>query len=277
MNTKRSVAFLKVLMRDVISLFANPTYLLRKNNVIPWDFDFRKIEVELTSYCSMACFNCNRSIRQAPCKEYITCEQIEKFISESIARNWKWKTIGITGGEPTLHPYFFEILDLFKRYKAFYPHCHFLLFTNGCGKRTREVLSKLPVWVKVINSEKKSNANVFCSYNVAPVDVDDFHGKDFSQGCRIVHCCGMGLTRYGFYPCGPGASLDRVFGFDIGIKTLNLLDEHQLRTQLSVLCRYCGHFKENYHCQSITEEHMSESWEQAYKEYETKKPLLYLY
>jgi hypothetical protein len=251
--------------------------LLRKKNIIPWNPDVQKVEIELTSYCSMACYNCNRSVRQAPSREYITVEQIKKFVDESISKNWRWRSIGLTGGEPTLHPHFFEVINVIERYKEFHPSCRIILFTNGYRKDLKDIVSRVPQWVTVLSSDKVSNSNKFCSYNVAPIDLDDFKDKKFSQGCRIVDVCGLGFTRYGFYPCGPGASIDRVFGFDIGIKDLQLVDEQKLREQLNTLCMYCGHFKENYRSEVVSEEAISSTWSKAYEEYESQKPSLELY
>jgi hypothetical protein len=272
-----SVFLLKLLVKYTISLFINPKFLLRKTNVIPWDPNVQKVEIELTSYCTLACHNCNRSVPQAPCQEYVTVEQIKKFVDESISKKWRWKSIGLTGGEPTLHPYFFDVIDVLQRYKEFHPRCRVILFTNGYRKDLQHILSRLPEWITVLNSEKVSNSNKFCSYNVAPIDLDEFKDKEFSQGCRIVDYCGLGFSRYGFYPCGPGASLDRVFGFDIGLKNLQLVDEKNLREQLTTLCKYCGHFKDNYRSEVVSEEMISSTWTKAYEEYESQKPSLILY
>ena len=121
------------------------------------------------------------------------------------------------------------------------------------------------------------NLNDFVSYNVAPIDLPEYQKKDFSRGCWITNICGLGLTRYGFYPCGAGASLDRVFGFDIGVKSLNEMDISRMQNLLPRLCQLCGHFKENYETKLISDEEISETWKQAYQQYRVKKPWLSLY
>ena len=77
--------------------------------------------------------------------------------------------------------------------------------------------------------------------------------------------------------CGAGASVDRVFGFDIGQKGLSSVNDTILKNQLKLLCRYCGHYKENFGTDIISKEKMSASWKKAYEEYTIAEPKLSLY
>ena len=54
------------------------------------------IEIDITYACSLACYNCNRSVRQAPSAEGLSTDQIKKFVDESIGSNKKWKTLRIS-------------------------------------------------------------------------------------------------------------------------------------------------------------------------------------
>ncbi len=242
-----------------------------------WITNVAEVEIEITSYCNLACFNCNRSIRQAPTDECMSVSQIEKFVSESLALGWEWKQITLIGGEPTLHKQFWKILAVLERYKSAYPKCVIEVSTNGYGDRVRRVLAELPDWVQVDNSRKTSNEQNFDSYNIAPVDLPEMKNADFSRGCWITSQCGIGLTGNGYYPCGPGASVDRVFGFDIGLQQLSDIRPEALIHQLSVLCRNCGHFKANYGADSVQEEAISPTWKRAYAAYKENKPKLTKY
>jgi sulfatase maturation enzyme AslB (radical SAM superfamily) len=207
----------------------------------------------------------------------MSLKQIDKFVNESIELNWEWQAIHILGGEPTLHPQFFKLLDIIKRYKDFNPNCYIELWTNGCGEKVNKILSKLPPWIKEVSSEKTSNdVKKFHSYNIAPIDLKKYKKADFTKGCWITEICGIGLTRYGYYPCGAGAAVDRIFGFNIGIKTLLEVNDINLRCQLNLLCRYCGHFKEPPKA-LLVEEKMSASWIKAYDNYKKKIPEMSLY
>jgi hypothetical protein len=242
-----------------------------------WTTNLAEVEIEITSFCNLACFNCNRSVRQAPTTESMSLSQIEKFVSESLNMNWEWKQVTLIGGEPTLHPQFWEILAAIKIYKSAHPDCNVEVCTNGYGPRVQHVLAQIPSWVTVDNSGKQSNKHKFSSYNVAPIDVPQFKNADFSGGCWITSECGLGLTRNGYYPCGAGGSVDRVFGFDVGLKELTLVNSDSTVRQLAELCGHCGHFKENYGAQPIEEELMSVTWQRAYAAYKHNKPTLSSY
>jgi len=248
---------------------------------LPWKTSKDSMQLELTSFCNLSCPNCERSIGLAPCKEYMSLEQIDKFINESIDLNLKWKALHLIGGEPTLHPQFFNVLDIIKRYKDINPNCFIVVWTNGYGERVNKILSRLPPWIKIENSKKDPKiVPNFMSYNIAPIDLKEYKNANFSKGCCVTEICGTSLTRYGYYPCGPGATVDRVFGFDVGIKKISDLKDIELKNQMSLLCRYCGYFKysEDFMKKNlVSEQKTSASWIKAYENYKTKKPELSLY
>lgn len=239
-----------------------------------------RIGLEITTACNLNCYNCESSSRQGPSNEYMSLQQIDKFVNESIELKWRWKMIDLRGGEPTLHPDFFGILEMIKKYKTFYPECRVIITTNAFGNKTKEILGKVPDWVIpdcILNKYSGRNAsNIYSSYNVAPIDLCMFrHSADFTKGCWRTEYCGLGLSRYGFYSCCPGASVDRIFAFDIGIKRLSLVDNESLLKQMNMLCRYCGHYKEPN--ERVFTEKMSKSWTAAYEKYNKDKPVISLY
>jgi hypothetical protein len=255
--------------------------ILKTKIGLPWKTSMDSIQLDLTSFCNLNCPNCERSMGQAPCKEYISLEQIKKFIKESKELKSKWKAISLIGGEPTLHPQFFEALNIIKQYKDINPSCFIIVWTNGYGNRVNKILSKLPPWVRVENSNKDPKIiPKFVSYNIAPIDLKKYKNANFAKGCHITQICSLCLTRYGYYACGPGAAVDRVFGFDIGIKKLSEVTDEKLKNQMKILCKYCGHFKATEIISSknrISEEIMSTSWKKAYENYSRNKPNLSLY
>jgi hypothetical protein len=235
--------------------------------------------IDITTACNLRCFNCQASVRQAPANDIMSVEQIEKFVNEAIELKYYWNRVSLFGGEPTLHPQFFEILGVLKRYKDFNPDSLIDVVSNGAGDKVKSVLAKLPDWVSVECSEKeeKEESFPFGTYNVAPIDTLAYRFlSDFSKGCPIVALCyGLELSRYGYYPSSPCMHVDRVFGFDIGIKKLSQVNEQALRAQMKILCRYCGWFKKS--TDIILTERMSPSWKKAYAEYKKQKPKLSLY
>jgi len=215
----------------------------------------------------------------------MSLEQIREFIKESIDLKWQWELICLRGGEPTLHPEFFSILEIIWQYKRLYPKCEIHITSNAFGNKVNEVLSKLPGWV-IVNADLAPDSPprysgrdaslVYGSYNVAPIDLNSFkHSADFTKGCWRIEGDGQGLSRYGYYPCNPGINVDRVFGFDIGIKKLADVNANSLQRQMDMLCRYCGHYK--VPPELILKEKMSISWINAYEKYKKDKPRLSLY
>ncbi len=234
----------------------------------------RVIGLEFISNCTLRCDNCEASCAQAPSDESLSLGQIEKFVSELIALKWKCDMIKVRGGEPTLHAHFFKALDILNKYKKIHSGCVILIQTNGHGKATKEILSRLPAWVEVDNSHKEKGAIPnFSGYNIAPVDSPAYRlFADFEKGCERTSICNMALSRYGYYPCSPGANVDRIFGLDIGIKELAKVSPAALKRQLAVLCKYCGHYKKPN--EVLIGKKSSITWQKAYGRYMQKRPKL---
>jgi hypothetical protein len=220
----------------------------------------------------------------------MSIDQLQRFVLESIELGWHWDVITLLGGEPTLHPQFSKLFEVLARYREFAPACDFRLYTNGFGPAVNNALACVPPWVRVGNSEKSPTVPpLFSAYNLAPVDFPDDADEDFSRGCSITKICGVGLTRYGYYPCGAGASVDRVFGLDIGIKKLENVTPEAMVNQLKTLCSLCGHFRDfdngflvqiqkpGSQSDWIRESAISPRWAAAYMAYKESPPQLTKY
>ncbi len=274
-----------------------------------WVTDLRSVEIEICTNCNLRCVNCDRSVRQAPSNEHMSVVQVRKFVDESIALNWRWAQITLLGGEPTLHPHFDQIVGTLAVYHAHEPSTAFRVLSNGYGERVNAVLGSLPQWIACVVTHKDPRVRpTFSPVNLAPRDAAGAETADFSTGCSITELSGLGLSRYGYYPCGPGASIDRVFGFDIGIKSLSEVTPERLKAQLRLLCGFCGHFT-HFDVPSLeariahnerrfpdgmgeaarvillrevtdvwtSQEVISPSWKDAYEEYRKARPLLSTY
>ena len=278
----RKLSFLNYIAywQGIFKLYRSFDINYKKNKNLPFFIHKNKIELEIITKCSMKCYHCDRSCRQAPSDEYMTLDQIKYFIDESIKTNNKWLFIVLIGGEPTLHPNIYEICDLFIDYKLKHsPNTKITISTNGVTTETKEVLANLPDIIHHENSSKTSIKNtLFYTFNIAPVDLEKYSNAetDFSKGCKTVSTAGSALTRYGYYSCGAAASIDRVLGLDIGIKSFNQITEEKFRTQLSLLCGYCGFFESKIMDESELKA-VSPSWQKAYSDYAKKKPELSLY
>jgi len=242
--------------------------------VLPWSPNLARVEIEITSACNLRCLNCNRATSLAPSQAAMTVPQIERFVGESLDLGWRWRRIGLTGGEPTLHPELLRMVGVIERYKREYPSCEVAVVTNGHGRAARDVLSGLPPWIVVKDSAKTGEPLEFEPFNQAPIDVPEARGMRFSLGCSITEVCGIGLSRHGFYPCGPSAAIDRVFGMDLGIKSLSAVSAKRSRAQMAALCGLCGHFLNNYGAPKTSRQHTSASWQAAVRAYGDHPPSL---
>ena len=233
-----------------------------------------RLEIELTTDCNLKCINCDRSCRQAPSTENISYEQIKRFVKDSLDNNHFWYVIKLAGGEPTLHPDFSAILSELRRYKEHFPQTKLWVNSNGFGERTRQKLKWASYFDNVhINSSNKTTAMVshHDSYNLAPRDFNVL-----APPCHRPWDCGLGLSRYGFFPCGAGAAIARVFGMDIGIKSIQGLTHKAVLEQLLWLCPFCGYSPTKIKEFNVAGEPMSKSWFHAYKEYKKNPPKLSL-
>lgn len=262
-----------------------------KDHRIDFIPNLNKIELDITYACDLKCTGCNRSCPQAPSKnDHMTLDQIGRFIEESNAMDREWELINIMGGEPTLHPDFLEIIELIQNeyINKFSPNTVLQITSNGYSPRTKELLKNLPVSKNIVidhYSFKDSKETIyFTPFNKAPVDIEEYRDMDFTKGCWVTSYCGIGLNKYGYYPCGVAGSMDRVMGYDVGIKTLRDITLEKMKILLARFCKYCGNMIEcdvnmgNFipRCEkrAFSENVVTSSWESFYQKYQEKKPIL---
>ncbi|MCP3683486.1 MAG: radical SAM protein [bacterium] len=215
-----------------------------------------KVQLEITTDCNLKCHNCDRCCGVAPSDESMGIEQIWKFVEESLQLKKRWARIDILGGEPTMYPHLDQLWVFLKLYKDKYPSCRIRFSTNGLQPVT------VPKWVDVRNSKKKKRLQAHTAFNSAPID----NGEKETNCCSVPWRCGLSLSKYGYFLCGAGASIARVFGLDIGIKHLRNVRPQGILEQINLLCRLCGHSQvESRHI--ATEQEISPTWEKAIKGY----------
>ena len=221
-----------------------------------------KVQLEITSACNLKCHNCDRSCGQAPSEEQMDVEDIKSFLLDIDHYEWKWDRIDILGGEPSLHPKLYKIFRLLVAYKIYNPKCKFRYTTNGVGPLAELAEMMVPRWTSVRNSKKDKKKHSFVAYNLAPCDF----GYDDPPVCDIPWRCGLALTKNGYYLCGAGAAIDRVFQFGIGIEKLGDVSVQTLAEQSKILCRLCGHAPTPVRKRTDKEE-ISKTLAKAYENY----------
>jgi len=236
-------------------------FLTFKNDFLI-DSLLNNIQLELTSYCQLKCFNCDRNCGVVNKQEYLPISKLWNFVEASIIKKKKWNRIDLIGGEPTYYPHFKEMFDIIKIYKNKYPKTVIRFSTNGLGEFVKNKLKEIPDWVVIRNSNKKSKNNKFDSYNSAPIDF----GEKYPKACSIPWRCGIALNKRGYFLCGAGASVDKVFNLNSAINSFDYLTIENLLVQIPKLCKYCGHSN----CKSkelVCVPKISKSWKKALSEF----------
>lgn len=82
--------------------------------------------IEVTDRCNLTCPTCYASSSPTHGR-HRTLEEIEYMLDVVVASEGKPDVVQISGGEPTIHPQFFEILDIAKTK----PFKHLMVNTNG--------------------------------------------------------------------------------------------------------------------------------------------------
>jgi hypothetical protein len=228
-----------------------------------------RIEIDITFSCNLRCLNCDRSCSQAPDERRMDVAQIARFIEESLATAKEWSKISLMGGEPFLHPQVHEIMELLLAFRTRHsPGTMLEIATNGHGVAVRKAISMAPEGFFIRDSAKTSPIQEdFEPFSIAPCDRLRYRSADFRNACWITAEVGIGLNRFGFYQCAVAGGIDRVLGFDIGLKRLpegqgDLLDLKR------GLCRYCGHFnnpRQRQNRSGLRTEPRSKSWREAYR------------
>jgi len=168
------------------------------------------IEMEITLRCNAKCPSCSR---HCPYLDYghesdVTMDQVARFTEEVKAYSidhTRIDIIHIMGGEPTLHPLFNAIVTELQERLLGPGHIRRLqVVTNGIIP----VASWLNVAVSVSRPEEKGPKHR-CML-VAPYDT----GQQLKTKCPVPGDCGVSFGAYGWWPCGAGGAICRLFGLD---------------------------------------------------------------
>jgi 7,8-dihydro-6-hydroxymethylpterin dimethyltransferase len=83
--------------------------------------------VEVTDRCNLTCPICYAGSGASPKLKHRSLEVIERMLDQVVANEGEPDVVQISGGEPTIHPEFFEILDIAKSK----PIKHLMINSNG--------------------------------------------------------------------------------------------------------------------------------------------------
>lgn len=167
------------------------------------------IEFEITLRCNAKCPSCSR---HCPYLDYdresdVTMGQLSRFMAEVKSyseQHTRVDMIHIMGGEPTLHPLFGAIVSFIKDRLLSHGHIRRLqVVTNGIIP----IDPKLEVPTTISRPEEKGPEHR-CML-VAPCDT----GQALKT-CPVPYDCGVSFGAYGWWPCGAGGAICRLFGLE---------------------------------------------------------------
>lgn len=227
--------------------------------------------IALTYACNLRCHNCDESSAQAPADTQMSVDQIQRYVDEWVAANYRWDLLEIAGGEPTMHPDFLRILDILREYRnRCSPGTRIKVLTNGAGEQVRNVVSQIPNDIEVEDSGKSGKRQIelkHATFNVMPVDVPGYEKVDYRNACEWTERCGTGLGPSGYYHCPVAAGMDRIFEWNIGRQSLPSLDD-SMEDLAERFCSKCGYFlKQLEYKRPLDKPLISPAWEQAYDDY----------
>lgn len=236
----------------------------------------RFIEIDITYHCNLRCLNCNRSCSQAPEEMHISLDRIRSFVDESIALKHYWERIRVLGGEPTLHPQFYDIVQCLLHYRKWNPDCLIEIVTNGYGKNVQTALERLPKDIWIENSKKTDRVQEdFGPFNLAPCDDLYRFQIDYRNGCAIMEECGMGLTPMGYYPCAISGGIDRIANWNVGYENIPDTEDDMLGL-LEKSCSLCGRFRAGHFIPKnlrakLSESMVSPTWAKLYENWYNRR------
>lgn len=191
------------------------------------------IEFEITLRCNAKCPSCSR---HCPYLDYgddsdVGLGQVARFIMELKSYSvdhTRVDMIHVMGGEPTLHPFFEQIVIALQERLLQPGHIRRLqVVTNGIIP----VDPKLEVPTSISRPEEKGPDHR-CML-VAPFDT----GQKFKE-CPVPEDCGVSFGAYGWWPCGAGGAICRLFGLNQYRRDTIPDDEYQFPDK-NAMCSYC--------------------------------------
>ncbi len=125
--------------------------------------------LEITDSCNLNCNICYANSKAS--KNFVPLDKIQSMINTAIQNEGTQDVLQISGGEPTLHPKFFDILDLCKKSNI----RHLMLNTNGVKIAedehfTKQLASYMP------------NFEIYLQFDsLNPKSLTDLRGQDLTN------------------------------------------------------------------------------------------------
>ena len=223
---------------------------VRKRRPIKHKLTFNDAALNFTFACNLACVGCDRaSFIKPEHSPPMTKERLGRFFEEVKSTGLELKRMRIVGGEPTLHPDFFEMTKMCMEYSRGVGHrCNVRIFSNHHTQETRDILievKKRHPRLQMMGGHKRKRA-VFpraTRYEyVSPLDA----GMVCNDPCPNMGSrrkCGNGVDEVGYSLCPTAGPIDAILGLGARATTLKqMLDREFVDWQAKEICGRCGNF-----------------------------------
>lgn len=219
-------------------------------------------EWHLSLACTLECAACSRgSFLREPHTEPMTIEDAHEFCRQARELGWI-PGIVITGGEPTMHPDFLEMVRIATEFtrsgvttRAMAPSesrsvNHVRVFSNAYTEKSRRLMEEAHerYGASIVSDTWKRDGSVTGPAMYPGWGLDTFvspHdlGKPLRLPCyqHASGVCGLSVDHDGYSPCSIGGALDALLHVGGRTKVLaDLFDPVKMAAMTEALCRHCG-------------------------------------
>ena len=200
------------------------------------------IHIEVTNACNLSCANCTRFVGHHQKTFFMDIDDIRNAIASLDGFNG---TIGLMGGEPTVHPKFVEICKIFQEMIPIKEKRQ--LWTNGYNWNKYEeiIYDTFDPYLIIYNDHGNPNEGVHQPLLIAAVDIieDEHLMWELIENCWIQERWSASITPKGGFFCEVAAAQDYLFGgpggYPIEPGWWNKTPD-QYRDQINRYCLYCS-------------------------------------
>lgn len=233
-----------------------------------------RLKVNVTYRCDRSCPNCNRATALCPSdgSDDVSPEYLKDMLVGCRDMGVRFRSIWLTGGEPTMHPRFLEIVEVLDWYRKSYRRCQIRSYTYH-RPQSHWMVEKAAAefGLLVRDTQKASPQKQTFAAQMAPVD-DPRIGPDapYFKGCWNARKCGTCLDARGFWCCPIGAAVARAFRIPPTITRPEDYTDVNIMAQYGLVCRYCGYWSHN-RPKDIGKFELSKSWRDAVEAWKPKR------
>jgi hypothetical protein len=222
----------------------------------------------------------------------MSLEAFKKYVDIIEPLITKTSGLRIMGGEPTLHPQLFEMLEILAARIRPKMSWGINICSNGVGDQVNEVLNKIRAKYTshtiysdlemnlsvrfpteeqflIIESKKKAmdayvkrHANIYQAVQDVYPDL-----KDYSEDCFVLKNCGYGITPKGIFICSTIPYIATIMKLPGGLD--HFPSEEEEKEQKRMYCKYCAMASTRkefaFKSRKIPQELISPTYERALK------------